>query len=219
MAHSRGIAVLLDGAQAAPRMPVDVQELGCDFYAFSGHKIYGPTGIGVLYGRAELLDAMPPFQGGGEMIRRVTFEKTTFNDIPHRFEAGTPNIAGAVGLAAALDYISRIRLETIAAHEQALLEHATSALMAFPGVRIIGTAKHRVGLTSFVLEGVHPHDVGTVLDREGVAIRAGHHCAQPVMDRFGVPATARASLGLYNTREDVDALIAGMHRVREVFGR
>jgi cysteine desulfurase/selenocysteine lyase len=217
IAHGHGVPVLLDGAQAAPRMPVDVQELDCDFYAFSGHKIYGPSGIGVLYGKADLLDAMPPYQGGGEMIRHVTFEKTLYNDIPYRFEAGTPNITGAVGLADAVDYISTIGLEAIEAHEQRLLAQMTDGLLALPGVRIIGTAKEKAGVVSFVVEGIHPHDIGTILDHEGVAIRAGHHCAQPTMDRFGVPATARASVGLYNTSEDIDALLAGMRKVREVF--
>jgi cysteine desulfurase/selenocysteine lyase len=217
MAHGKGIPVLLDGAQAAPRMPVDVQELDCDFYAFSGHKIYGPSGIGVLYGKREILDSMPPYQGGGEMILQVTFEKTLYNDVPYRFEAGTPNITGAVGLADALDYISTIGLEAIEDHEQRLLTELTEGLVALPNVKIIGTAKEKAGVVSFVVEGIHPHDVGTILDHEGVAIRAGHHCAQPTMDRFGVTATARASVGLYNTREDIDALLAGMRKVREVF--
>jgi cysteine desulfurase/selenocysteine lyase len=217
MAHGHGIPVLLDGAQAAPRMPVDVQELDCDFYAFSGHKIYGPSGIGILYGKRELLDSMPPYQGGGEMIRHVTFEKTLYNDVPYRFEAGTPNITGAVGLADALDYISAIGLDAIEAHEGRLLTELTERLVELPGVKIIGTAKNKAGVVSFVVEGIHPHDIGTILDHEGVAIRAGHHCAQPTMERFSVPATARASLGLYNTREDIDALIAGMRKVREVF--
>jgi cysteine desulfurase/selenocysteine lyase len=217
MAHARGIPVLLDGAQAAPRMPVDVQALDCDFYAFSGHKIYGPSGIGVLYGKRERLESMPPYQGGGEMIRQVTFEETTYNDPPFRFEAGTPNITGAVGLAVALDYIGALSLESIEAHEGALLEALTDRLGALPGVRIIGTAKERAGLVSFVVEGIHPHDVGTILDHEGVAVRAGHHCAQPTMERYSVPATVRASLGLYNTEEDIEALIRGMDKVREVF--
>jgi cysteine desulfurase/selenocysteine lyase len=217
MAHARGIPVLLDGAQAAPRMPIDVQELDCDFYAFSGHKIYGPSGIGVLYGKAQLLDSMPPYQGGGEMIRHVTFEKTLYNEIPDRFEAGTPNISGAVGLGVALDYISALGLDAIEAHEHTLLAALTEALTDLPGVTIVGTAKEKAGLVSFVVDGIHPHDIGTILDHEGVAIRAGHHCAQPTMDRYSVSATARASLGLYNTREDIDALIAGMHKVREVF--
>jgi cysteine desulfurase/selenocysteine lyase len=217
MAHARGIPVLLDGAQAAPRMPIDVQELDCDFYAFSGHKIYGPSGIGVLYGKAQLLDSMPPYQGGGEMIRHVTFEKTLYNEIPDRFEAGTPNISGAVGLGVALDYISALGLDAIEAHEHTLLAALTEALTDLPGVTIVGTAKEKAGLVSFVVDGIHPHDIGTILDHEGVAIRAGHHCAQPTMDRYSVSATARASLGLYNTREDIDALIAGMQKVREVF--
>jgi cysteine desulfurase/selenocysteine lyase len=198
-------------------MPVDVQELGCDFYAFSSHKVYGPTGVGVLYGRTELLEAMPPYQGGGDMIRSVTFEQTTFNVLPYKFEAGTPNIAGGIAFGAALDYVGRIGLPAIAAHENDLLQYATSAMGAFPGLRIIGTAREKAGVLSFVLDGVHPHDIGTVLDREGVAIRTGHHCAQPVMDRYGVPATARASFGLYNTREEVDALVAAIHKVIGMF--
>ena len=217
MAHERGIPVLLDGAQAAPHLSVDVQALGCDFYAFSGHKVYGPTGIGVLYGKAALLDAMPPYQGGGDMISSVTFEKTTYNALPFKFEAGTPNIAGAVGLRAALDYVNGVGLRHIAAHEHDLLTYATSALAAIPGLRIIGTAREKAAVVSFVLEGVHPHDVGTILDRDGIAIRTGHHCAQPVMQRFGIPATARASFALYNTREEVDALVAGLLKVHEVF--
>ena len=217
LAHARGIPVLVDGAQAVPRMPVDVQDLGCDFYAFSSHKIYGPTGVGVLYGRTELLEAMPPWQGGGDMIRSVTFEKTTFNALPYKFEAGTPNIAGGIALGAALDYVTGIGLAAIAAHEHDLLEYATGQVSAIPGLRIIGTAREKAGVLSFVLDGVHPHDIGTVLDREGIAIRTGHHCAQPVMDRFGLPATARASFGLYNTREEVDALVAALHKVIGMF--
>jgi cysteine desulfurase/selenocysteine lyase len=217
LAHARHVPVFVDGAQAAPRMPVDVQALGCDFYAFSSHKIYGPTGVGVLYGRADLLEAMPPYQGGGDMIRSVTFEKTTYNALPYKFEAGTPNIAGGIAFGAALDYVTAIGLERIAAHEHDLLEYATDRLSAIEGLRIVGTAREKAGVLSFVLEGVHPHDIGTVLDREGVAIRTGHHCAQPVMDRYGLPATARASFGLYNTRADVDALVAGLHKVLEVF--
>ncbi len=215
--HARGVPVFVDGAQAVPRMPVDVQELGCDFYAFSSHKVYGPTGVGVLYGRTELLEAMPPYQGGGDMIRSVTFEQTTFNVLPYKFEAGTPNIAGGIAFGAALDYLGRIGLPAIAAHEHDLLQYATSAMGAIPGLRIIGTAREKAGVLSFVLDGVHPHDIGTVLDREGVAIRTGHHCAQPVMDRYGVPATARASFGLYNTREEVDALVAAIHKVIGMF--
>ena len=217
LAHARGIPVFVDGAQAAPRMPVDVRELGCDFYAFSSHKIYGPTGVGVLYGRAELLDAMPPYQGGGDMIRSVTFEKTTYNDLPYKFEAGTPNIAGGIAFGAALDYVSAIGLDRIAAHEHDLLEYATESLLGVDGLRIVGTAREKAGVISFVLDGVHPHDIGTVLDREGVAMRTGHHCAQPVMDRFGLPATARASFGLYNTRGEVDALVAAIHKVIGMF--
>ncbi|HEY3203551.1 MAG TPA: cysteine desulfurase [Thermoanaerobaculia bacterium] len=217
MAHARGVPLLVDGAQAAPRMPVDVQELGCDFYAFSGHKLYGPSGVGILYGRTALLDAMPPYQGGGDMIRSVTFEKTTFNALPYKFEAGTPNIAGGIALGAALDYVSSIGLERIAAHEHGLLAYATEAVTAIPGLRIIGTAHEKAGVLSFVLDGVHPHDIGTVLDREGIAIRTGHHCAQPVMERFGLPATARASFGLYNTREEVDLLVRAIHKVIGMF--
>jgi cysteine desulfurase/selenocysteine lyase len=218
LAHGRGIPVLLDGAQAVPHLAVDVQELDCDFYAFSGHKVYGPTGIGILYGKAKLLEAMPPYQGGGDMISSVTFEKTTYNTLPYKFEAGTPNIAGTVGLGIALDYVESIGgVETIAAHEHDLLAYATAQLAALPGVRLIGTAKERSGAVSFVLEGVHPHDIGTVLDQEGIAIRTGHHCTQPLMDRFGVPATARAALACYNTREDIDALVRGMHKVKEMF--
>ena len=217
LAHARGIPVLVDGAQSAPRMPVDVQELGCDFYALSSHKLYGPTGVGVLYGRAELLDAMPPYQGGGDMIRSVTFEKTTYAAPPHKFEAGTPNIAGGIAFGAALDYVTAIGLDRIAAHERDLLDDATEKLSAIEGLRIVGTAKEKAGVLSFVLEGVHPHDIGTVLDREGIAIRTGHHCAQPVMDRYGLPATARASFGLYNTRGEVDALVAAIHKVIGMF--
>jgi len=217
LAHARGIPVFVDGAQAAPRMAVDVQALGCDFYAFSSHKLYGPTGVGVLYGRAELLEAMPPYQGGGDMIRSVTFEKTTYNALPYKFEAGTPNIAGGIALGAALDYVTAIGLPAIAAHEHDLLTYATGQVSAIPGLRIIGTAREKAGVLSFVLDGVHPHDIGTVLDREGIAIRAGHHCAQPVMDRFGLPATARVSFGLYNTREEVDALVAALHKVIGMF--
>jgi len=217
LAHARGIPVLVDGAQAAPRMPVDVQELGCDFYAFSSHKIYGPTGVGVLYGRMEHLEAMPPYQGGGDMIRSVTFEKTTYAAPPHKFEAGTPNIAGGIAFGAALDYVSAIGLDRIAAHERDLLDYATERLTAIEGLRVVGTAKEKGGVLSFVLEGVHPHDIGTVLDREGIAIRTGHHCAQPVMDRYGLPATARASFGLYNTREEVDALLRAIHKVIGMF--
>jgi cysteine desulfurase/selenocysteine lyase len=217
LAHARGIPVFVDGAQAAPRMPVDVQALKCDFYAFSSHKIYGPTGVGVLYGRAELLEAMPPYQGGGDMIRSVTFEKTTYNALPYKFEAGTPNIAGGIAFGAALDYVTALGLDRIAAHEHDLLAYATAQLSAIDGLRIVGTAREKAGVLSFVLQGVHPHDIGTVLDREGVAIRTGHHCAQPVMDRYGLPATARASFGLYNTRDEVDALAAAIHKVIGMF--
>jgi cysteine desulfurase/selenocysteine lyase len=217
MSHARGIPVLVDGAQAAPRLPVDVQELDCDFYAFSGHKAYGPTGIGVLYGKAALLEAMPPYQGGGDMISSVTFEKTTYNKVPHKFEAGTPDMAGAVGLKAALEYLDGLGMENIGAHESELLAYATDAISMIPGVRVIGTAKEKTGVLSFVMDAVHPHDIGTILDQEGVAIRTGHHCAQPVMERFGVEATARASFGVYNTKQDIDALVRGIQRVKEVF--
>ena len=217
LAHARGIPVFVDGAQAAPRMPVDVRALDVDFYAFSSHKIYGPTGVGVLYGKTALLEAMPPYQGGGDMIRSVTFEKTTFNDLPYKFEAGTPNIAGGIAFGAALDYVNGLGLTAIAQHEHDLLAYATAALSEIAGLTIVGTAREKAGVLSFVLEGVHPHDIGTVLDREGIAIRTGHHCAQPVMDRFGLPATARASFGLYNTRDEVDALVAGIHKVIGMF--
>jgi cysteine desulfurase/selenocysteine lyase len=217
LAHRRNVSVLLDGAQAVPHLAVDVQALGCDFYAFSGHKLFGPTGIGVLYGRSELLEEMPPWQGGGDMISSVSFEKTTYNKLPYKFEAGTPDIAGAIGLGAAIDYVRSLGLDAISAHEHDLLSHATKALRDVPGLRLIGTAKEKASVLSFALGDIHPHDVGTVLDREGIAIRTGHHCAQPLMRRLGVAATARASLALYNTREDVDALVAGLHKVREVF--
>lgn len=218
IAHRHNVPVMVDGAQAAPHMKLDVQELDCDFYAFSGHKVYGPTGIGVLYGKSELLDAMPPYQGGGDMIASVTFEKTTYNTLPYKFEAGTPNIAGTIGLGAAIDYVNQIGIERIARYEHELLEYGTAALSQIPGLRLIGTAKEKAGVLSFVLEGVHPHDVGTILDRKGIAIRTGHHCAMPVMERFGIPATARASLAFYNTREEIDTLVEGIHKVREVFG-
>ncbi|HVP28771.1 MAG TPA: cysteine desulfurase [Myxococcota bacterium] len=217
LARERGVPVLVDGAQAVAHTPVDVRSLGCDFYAFSGHKLYGPTGIGALWGRGELLDAMPPWQGGGEMIASVTFEQTLYNVVPHKFEAGTPDIAGAVGLGAAIDWVSAVGLERISAHEHDLLGYATEALRGVPGVRLVGTAREKAAVLSFVMDGVHPHDIGTVLDQEGVAIRTGHHCAQPVMDRFGVPATARASFAAYNTRDDVDALVKAVHKVRELF--
>ncbi|HKS16331.1 MAG TPA: cysteine desulfurase, partial [Planctomycetota bacterium] len=219
MAHARGIPVLVDGAQAAPHLRIDVQDLGCDFYALSGHKMYAPTGIGVLYGKAHLLEEMPPYQGGGEMILSVTFEKTVYNRIPHKFEAGTPNIEGVIGLGAAIDYLNGLGLDAVGAHEEALLEHGTKVLSEVKGLKIIGTAPHKAGVISFVLGDIHAHDIGTILDREAIAIRTGHHCAQPVMDRFGVPATARASLGVYNTTEELDALAAGLRRVEEVFGK
>jgi cysteine desulfurase/selenocysteine lyase len=196
---------------------VDVTELGCDFYAFSSHKVYGPSGVGALYGRLALLEAMPPWQGGGDMILSVTFEKTTYNELPYKFEAGTPNIAGGIGLGAALDWLTALGLDRVAAHEQALLEYGTQALLSVPGVRLVGTARDKAAVLSFVMEGVHPHDIGTVLDYEGVAVRTGHHCAQPVMDRFSIPATARASLAAYNTRAEIDVLVRGLHKVREVF--
>jgi cysteine desulfurase/selenocysteine lyase len=218
IAHRHNVPVAIDGAQAAPHMKLDVQELDCDFYAFSGHKVYGPTGIGVLYGKASLLDAMPPYQGGGDMIASVTFEKTTYNTLPYKFEAGTPNIAGTIGLGAAIDYVNQIGIERIARYEHELLDYGTEALSQILGLRLIGTAKDKAGVLSFVLEGVHPHDVGTILDREGIAIRTGHHCAMPVMERFGIPATARASLAFYNTKEEIDALVMGIHKVKEVFG-
>jgi cysteine desulfurase/selenocysteine lyase len=217
LAHRRDVPVLVDGAQAVPHLAVDVQALGCDFYACSGHKLFGPTGIGVLYGKASLLEAMPPYQGGGHMIRSVTFEKTTYNTVPARFEAGTSNIAGAVGLGAAIEYVSTIGLEAISAYEGDLLTYATEQVSKIPGARLIGTAQAKVGVLSFVVDGVHPHDLGTFLDNEGIAIRAGHHCAQPLMTRFGVPATARASLAFYNTRGEVDALVAGICRAIEFF--
>ena len=217
MAHARGIPVLVDGAQAAPRLPVDVRDLDCDFYALSGHKMYGPSGVGVLYGKAHLLAAMPPYQGGGDMIASVTFARSTWNVLPYKFEAGTPNIAGAIGLGAAIDYLQALGLEAIARHEDALLAHATARLEALPGIRLIGTADEKAAVLSFTIEGVHPHDIGTVLDREGVAVRTGHHCAQPVMDFFGIPATARASFGLYNTPSEVDALVAGIREVQRMF--
>ena len=217
LAHARNIPVLVDGAQAVPHLKVDVQALDCDFYAFSGHKFYGPTGIGVLYGKSALLEAMPPYQGGGDMISSVTFEKTIYNKLPFKFEAGTPDIAGAIGLGAAIRYLNGIGIENIAAHEHDLLEYATEKVSAIPGVRLVGTAKEKAGVLSFVMEGIHPHDIGTILDQEGIAIRTGHHCSQPVMQRFDIPATARASFALYNTREEVDALVAGIEKVREVF--
>jgi cysteine desulfurase/selenocysteine lyase len=217
MAHRKNIPVLVDGAQAAPHMPVDVQELDCDFYVFSGHKVYGPTGIGVLYGKSALLEAMPPYQGGGDMISSVTFAKTTYNTLPYKFEAGTPNIAGVIGQGAAIDYVNAIGLDNIAAYEQALLVQASDALARIPGVRLIGAARERAGAVSFVVDDIHAHDVGTILDQEGIAIRTGHHCTQPLMDRFGVPATARAALAFYNTPAEIDALVKGIYKVKEVF--
>ena len=219
MAHARGIPVMLDGAQAVAHVPIDVQKLGCDFYAFSGHKLYGPTGVGALYGRADLLDAMPPYQGGGEMIRSVTFEKTLYNVLPAKFEAGTQNIAGSVGLGAAIDYVNSVGMDNIAAYEKELLAYGTKRLSEIEMVKLIGTARHKGSILSFVMENAHPHDVGTILDAEGIAVRTGHHCAQPLMDRFGVPATVRASLAFYNTKEEIDTLVKGIDRVIEVFSR
>jgi cysteine desulfurase/selenocysteine lyase len=218
VAHARGIPVLVDGAQAVAHMAVDVQSLDCDFYAFSGHKIFGPTGIGVLYGRRELLESMPPYQGGGDMISSVTFDRTLYNVVPYKFEAGTPHIAGAVGMASALEYVERVGLDRINAHEHDLLVYGTDLLSRVPGLRLTGTAADKAGILAFVLDGVHPHDIGTILDREGVAIRTGHHCCQPLMDRLGVPATARASMAFYNTREDLEVLAGALGKVREVFG-
>jgi cysteine desulfurase/selenocysteine lyase len=218
LAHAAGAVVLVDGAQAAPHMAVDVQAIGCDFYAFSGHKLYGPSATGALWGREALFAAMPPWQGGGDMIASVSFEKSTWNELPYKFEAGTPNIAGVIGLGAAIDWVSRVGLEAIAAHEHELLAHGTRVLSEIPGLRLVGTAREKAGVLSFVLEGVHPHDVGTVLDHEGIAVRTGHHCAQPVMDRYGIPATTRASLACFNTKDELDALAAGIRRVRELFG-
>ena len=217
LAHDRGVPVLVDGAQSVPHMPIDVQKLGCDFLAFSGHKVLGPTGIGILYGRAELLEAMPPYQGGGDMIKSVTFEKTTYNSLPHKFEAGTPNIAGTIGLGAAVDYVTDLGLDRIWARERELLEYGTECLSSISSLRLVGTAREKASVLSFVLDGMHPHDIGTILDTEGIAIRAGHHCTQPVMDRFGVSATARASLAFYNTKEEIDALVRGVDKVMEVF--
>jgi cysteine desulfurase / selenocysteine lyase len=216
-AHARGVPVLVDGAQAAPHGPIDVRELGVDFYTVSGHKMFGPTGIGVLYGAAERLEALPPYQGGGDMIKTVTFARTTYADLPARFEAGTPNIAGAVGLGAAIDYLQTLDWQAIQAHETDLLGYATERLAAVPGVELVGTAAHKASVVSFTVRGVHPHDVGTIVDQEGVAIRTGHHCTQPVMDFFGVPATARASFAFYNTRGDVDALVNAVRKVTRVF--
>ncbi|HEV2205522.1 MAG TPA: cysteine desulfurase [Candidatus Acidoferrales bacterium] len=217
MAHRWNAPVLVDGAQAAPHAQIDVQALGCDFYAFSGHKVYGPTGIGILYGKAALLDAMPPYQGGGDMISSVTFEKTTYNKLPYKFEAGTPNVSGAIGLGAALEYVDRLGIAEIAAQEEEVLAYAMDAVSALPDIALIGTAPHKAGVVSFVMDGIHPHDIGTILDQEGIAVRTGHHCAQPVMQRFNIPATVRASFALYNTKQEVDALVRGIRKVREVF--
>ena len=217
-AHRKNIPVLLDGAQAAPHLAVDVQDLDCDFYTLSGHKLYGPTGVGVLYGKADLLDAMPPYQGGGDMISSVTFEKTLYNSLPYKFEAGTPNIAAGIGLGAAIDYVKKIGMENISAYEDELLVYATEAISNISGLRIIGTAEKKAGVISFVMEGIHPHDVGTVLDQEGIAVRTGHHCAQPLMERFGIPATTRASLAFYNTKREIDALASGILKVKELLG-
>jgi len=217
-AHARGIPVLVDGAQSAPHLGVDVRELGCDFFVFSGHKLFGPTGIGVLYGREALLERMPPWQGGGDMIATVTLEQSTWAPLPAKFEAGTPHIAGVIGLGAAIDWLSTLGLDVVTAHERALLDHATAEVSRVPGIRLVGTARERASILSFAVDGVHPHDVGQVLDAEGIAIRAGHHCAQPVMARYGIAATARVSFAVYNTREEVAALVRGLHRVRQVFG-
>ena len=217
LAHAAGAVVLVDGAQAAPHIPIDVQDMGCDFYALSGHKIYGPTGIGILYGKEALLDAMPPYQGGGDMIRTVSFKKTTYNALPYKFEAGTPFIAGGIGLGAAIDYLNDLGLDNIAAHEHDLLDYATALARDVPGLKIIGAAREKASVFSFTLDGIHPHDIGTILDHEGIAIRTGHHCAMPVMERLGIPATARASFGLYNTRGEVDALFAGVRKLQKVF--
>ena len=216
-AHAQGIPVLFDGAQSVPHMPVDVRKLDCDFYVFSGHKLFGPTGTGILYGKGEILDAMPPFKGGGDMIKSVTFEKTIYNDLPYKFEAGTPNIAGAVGLGAAVDYVDAIGFDNITTHEEELLEYGTKALLSIGGLRIIGNSDHKAGILSFVIDNIHPHDIGTILDSDGIAVRTGHHCAQPLMERFQIPATARASMAFYNTKEDIDALVRGIDRVIEVF--
>jgi cysteine desulfurase/selenocysteine lyase len=217
MAHAAGAIVIVDGAQGVPHCTVDVQDIGCDFYTFSSHKVYGPTGSGVLYGREELLEAMPPYVGGGDMILSVTFEKTTYNALPYKFEAGTPDIAGVIGMGEALNYVNAIGIERIAAHEQELLVYASQRLQEIDGLRLIGTARHKAAVISFVLEGVHPHDIGTILDQEGIAVRTGHHCAQPLMMRFNVPATGRASFGLYNTKEEADRLVEGLRKVIEVF--
>jgi cysteine desulfurase/selenocysteine lyase len=218
MAHQHGVAVLVDGAQALQHLRVDVRDLDAGFYVFSSHKTFGPTGIGVLYGKTEFLESMPPYQGGGDMIKSVTFEKTIFNDLPHKFEAGTPHIEGAIGLAAAIDYLNFLDWNSVQEYEKSILRYATEKLASIEKLRIIGTAKEKAGVVSFVLDGIHPHDIGTILDQEGIAIRTGHHCAQPVMARFGIPATARASFAFYNTKEEVDALVRGVRKVKEVFG-
>ena len=217
MAHHAGALTLIDGAQSVPHAKVDLQALDADFYTFSGHKIVGPTGIGILYGKTKLLNAMPPYQGGGDMIKVVTFEKTTYADLPYKFEAGTPNIAGGIGLGAALDYVTALGIEQIAAYEHQLLEYGTRQLSAIPGLRLIGTAKEKASVLSFVIEGIHPHDIGTILDKQGIAVRTGHHCAQPVMDFFNVPATTRSSLAFYNTFGEIDALVGGLKKVKEIF--
>ena len=217
-AHARGAVVLVDGAQAAPHLVIDVRDLDCDFYVLSSHKMFGPTGVGVLYGKPRLLEAMPPYQGGGDMISSVTFEKTKYNQVPYKFEAGTPNIAGVAGFGAAIDYLMAIDRDAALAHEDDVLAYATAQVSAIPGTRIVGEAREKTGVLSFLLEGAHPHDAGTILDQQGIAVRTGQHCAQPVMDRYCIPATIRASLAIYNTREDIDALVRGLHRVREVFG-
>lgn len=217
IAHAHGVPILVDGAQAFPHLPVDVQALGCDFYAFSAHKAYGPTGLGVLYGRSELLEAMPPYQGGGYMIETVTFYKSTYNKLPYKFEAGTPNISAVIAFGVALDYLNSLGMENIASHEQKLLAYATQLLSAMPEIKLIGTAKDKVGVISFVMEGIHPHDIGTILDHQGIAVRAGHHCAMPLMARFKVQAMVRVSLGLYNSEKDIDALVLGLQEVKRVF--
>jgi cysteine desulfurase / selenocysteine lyase len=218
LAHAHGAVIVVDGAQGAPHLPLDVAALDCDFYAFSGHKLYGPSGVGALYGKAALLESMPPWQGGGDMIASVTFEKTTYNVLPYKFEAGTPNIAGVIALGAAIDYVNALGLANLAAYEDELLAYGTERLRAVPGLRLVGTARHKAGVLSFVLDGIHPHDIGTVLDYEGIAVRTGHHCAQPVMDRYGLPATARASLACFNTKDELDQLVKGIHKVKEMFG-
>lgn len=217
IAHSRGVPVLLDGAQAIPHYKIDVQELDADFYAFSGHKVFGPTGIGVLYGKTEFLEMMPPYQGGGDMIRTVTFEETTFDDIPRKFEAGTPNIAGGIGLGAAIDYLNQFDRNELIEHENFLLQYGTEQLLQIPGLRIIGAAKEKASVISFVIEGIHPYDIGTIIDTDGIAIRTGHHCTQPIMKRYNLPATARASFAFYNTKEEIDKLVLGIHKVKKMF--